>query len=629
MSEIQKFLEHKAYQLRKLSIIQTTHAGSGHPTSCLSAADIVATLFFYAMHYDPKNFENPDNDRFILSKGHAVPVLYAAWKEAGILTEKDLLTYRQIDSTLEGHPTRRFSHAEVATGSLGMGLSMGSGYALAARLDKRNYKTYVLMGDSEMSEGSVWEAIQIAAYYKLNNLIGIIDANRLGQSTEVLFDHNMQKYAHVLNGFGWHTITVDGHDIEQLVSSLDEARAVIDKPVMIIAKTIKGYGVDLVENKENFHGKPFSQDNLESTLQQLKAHFSLAANYPQKISWEPNIPQKSRSALPKSDDKKTDILLPTPTYTKAELIATRKAYGQALAVLGDISENIVSLDAEVKNSTFAQLFEDVHPERFFQCFIAEQNMVGMAIGFDRRGKIPFTSTFGAFFSRAHDQIRMGAVGQAALRLSGSHCGVSIGQDGPSQMALEDIGMMRALPESIVLYPSDAVSTYKLVELMANYTTGISYIRTTRAETPVIYDNAENFKIGGCKVLRQSEHDSICLIAAGITLDQAIKAYEILITQKIPIHVSIIDLYSVKPFDKETIIKVAHASGNAIITIEDHYKQGGIGEMISAALCNTDILVESLAVLQLPRSGKPEELLHLFGIDAESIVKAVRNFVKKL
>lgn len=635
MSEVEKFLAHKAYNLRKWSIIQTTHAGSGHPTSCLSAADIVSVLFFYAMHYDPLNYNNPDNDRFILSKGHAAPVLYAAWHEVGVITQDDLLTYRQLHSVLEGHPSRRFAYIEAATGSLGIGLSIGVGELLAARLDQRNYKMYVLMGDSETSEGSVWESVQIAAHYKLNNLVAIIDANRLGQSTETLFGHHIQQYTHVLNGFGWHTISVDGHDIQQLMNSFDEARSVKDKPVMIVAKTLKGYGIDLVQDKENFHGKPFSQENLETVLSQLKARFAYAAAYTSSTDWHPTPPQKSlhdasnEKTILSTDQIPTVITLPEPTYTQEKPIATRHAYGEAIAALGTVFENMVSLDAEVKNSTYACLFEDAYPERFFQCFIAEQNMLGMAIGFDRREKIPFVSTFGAFFSRAHDQIRMGAIGKAALRLVGSHCGVSIGQDGPSQMALEDIALMCALPQSIVLYPSDAVSTYKLVELMAQYTHGISYLRTTRAQTPVIYKNNEKFEIGGCKVLRQSGHDSVCLIAAGITLVEALKAYDMLIINENPIHVSVIDLYSIKPFDRETVVKVATASHNAIITIEDHYKQGGIGQIVAAALCNTPIVVESLAVDQVLCSGKPEELMHMVGIDADSIIKKVHDLIKRL
>lgn len=614
-----ELIEHKAYMLRYWSIIASAQAGSGHPTSCLSAADIVAVIFFHAMRFDPYSYNNPDNDRFILSKGHAAPLLYAAWCELGLLTDQEMLSYRKFNSVLEGHPTKRFVYAETATGSLGIGLSVGVGQALCAKLDKRNYRTYVLMGDSESSEGSVWEAVQVAAYYRLDNVICFIDVNNLGQSTETMLDYNINQYIDICQSFGWHVFDVDGHDVSALMNVIDKAHEVNDKPVMIIAKTVKGYGVDFSAGLQGFHGKAFTGEQEKEALAQLQKNFSNAAHYRNDYEWKPKLPQKSVTAYTGAS---AIIEIPQCAYKKGDMIATRKAYGTALAQIGDTCNAIVSLDGEVKNSTYAEIFEAVHPERFFQCFVAEQNMVGMGVGFDCRGRIPFISTFSSFFSRAHDQIRMAAIGSAALRLVGSHCGVSIGQDGPSQMGLEDIASMRCLPNSIVLYPSDAVSTHKLVEQMARYGDGISYLRTTRMETPILYDNEEDFSVGGCKVLRQSEHDVVCIVAAGVTVHEALKAYDILSQHNV--FISIIDLYSVKPLDAATVISVARKSQNKIITVEDHYPEGGIGEAVLSALRNEKIAIQSLAVESLPGSGKPEELLAFARIDVAAIVATVQS-----
>lgn len=615
--KVRQFLERKAYMMRLNSLIMTSLAGSGHPTSALSAADIVAALFFYGMSYDPDNFENPNNDRFILSKGHASPLLYAAWKEVGVISQDELFTYRKINSVLEGHPTRRFAYAEAATGSLGIGLSIGAGMALAARLDKRDYRTYVLMGDAEIAEGSIWEAAEIASHYKLNNLIGIVDDNRLGQSTESLHGHHTQRYADKFNAFGWHTFIIDGHNMQQLMTVLDKLHDIKDKPIMIIAKTFKGHGVELFEDKAGWHGKALSEKDLNVAIAQLDERFRHAAAYDESsYHWEPNVPKAEN----KSDEQCDAAKLQDPKYTRAQEVATRKAYGEALAAVGTACKTIVSLDADVKNSTFAEIFEAQFPDRFFQCFIAEQNMVSMGVGFDRRGHIPFISTFGAFFSRAYDQMRMAAIGSARLRLCGSHAGVSIGEDGPSQMALEDIAIMRALPSSVVLYPSDAVSTYKLVGLMAGYE-GISYLRTTRMATPVLYENNEQFSIGGCKILRQSASDVACIIAAGITLHEALKAYDSLLAEGIA--VTVIDLYSIKPLDVATVMKAGIAAGKRIITVEDHYLEGGLGQAVVYELRSTDIAIECLAVRQVPRSGKPSELLALVGIDAAAIIRSVK------
>jgi len=623
MSSSQEFLERAAYNMRVSSIKMTTVAGSGHPTTCLSAADIMSVIFFHAMHFNPRDYEAPDNDRFILSKGHAAPLLYAAWKEVGLLTDDDLLTYRMIDSGLEGHPTLRFPYAEAATGSLGMGLSIGLGEALNARLDRAEYYTYVLLGDSELSEGSVWEAVEIGAHYKLERVIAVVDCNRLGQSTPALFGHDVASLTAVFESFGWRALTVDGHDIPELVKVFDVARGRDGRPTVIIAKTTKGFGVDRVADQEGFHGKAFGKDDLEDILQGLREKFPEAASSDTK-GWEPTLPDHHAQTMTCNVES---VAMPAPGYSRGQMVPTRVAYGQAITALGDVCDTAVSLDAEVKNSTFAELFEQAHPNRFFQCFIAEQNMIGMAIGLNQRGKVPLVSTFSAFLTRAHDQLRMAAVGQARLRVSGSHAGVSIGQDGPSQMGLEDIAMMRCLPGSIVFYPSDAVSTYRLVEQMARYDAGVSYIRTTRAATPVIYSNDEEFPVGGCKLLRQGEHDSVCVIAAGITLHEALKAYDLLAVQEKPIYIRVIDLYSIKPLDIETLLASAHASQSKVLTVEDHYRQGGIGEVVSAALCNNGIRVESLAVDVLPRSGTPEELLAYAGIGAAAIAAAVADMIR--
>lgn len=612
------FLKRKAYNLRVASIKMTTAAGSGHATSCLSAADIVAALFFSAMQFDPQDQHNVNNDRFILSKGHASPLLYAAWKEVGLLTEQELLTYRDINSVLEGHPTPRFARAEAATGSLGIGLSIGAGMALSAKSDKLDFHTYVLLGDAEIAEGSNWEAAEIAAFYKLDNLVGIVDCNRLGQSTTALHEHDVQRYADKFAAFGWHTIVVDGHNMQDVVEALDAARANTGKPTMIIAKTFKGYGVQRVQDKQGFHGKAFKQENLEQILQELQTMFADAAAYDESsFAWQPTMPAKKNvHTCPEH------ITMSAPDYTVGDELATRKAFGHALAALGDACKTVVSLDGEVKNSTFAQTFEEKHAKRFFQCFVAEQNMVSMGVGLVGRGKIPFVSTFGTFFTRAHDQIRMAAIGRAPLRLVGSHVGVSIGQDGPSQMGLEDIAMMRALPKSVVLYPSDAVSTYALVEQMANYHDGISYLRTTRMATPIRYSNDEQFNVGGCKVIKQSSDDVACVVAAGVTLVEALKAYDEL--QKRGVSIAVIDLYSIKPMDTETVLAVAQKANKCVVTVEDHYLEGGLGQTVAYELRNSGIKVECLAVEVLPRSGQPSELLSLVGIDAQAIVKAVRK-----
>ena len=645
-SKIRHFLEHKAYQMRANAVRMTTHAGSGHPTSALSAADLVAALFFYGMGYDPLNYYNPNNDRFILSKGHASPILYAAWKEVGLLSDKDLLGYRSINSPLEGHPTARFNRAEAATGSLGMGLSIGAGMALFARMFNRPFYTYVLLGDSEITEGSIWEAAEIASFYKLNNLVAILDGNRLGQTTETVHGHHLHRYAEKFKAFGWKTMEINGHDMQQIMGALDKAQQTENQPTIILAKTIKGYGVDFAENKENFHGKAFKKEELDTILAQLQERFANAAGYtkPKELklsgrhaAWKKEYGQKECTGVEKTSEKLEKkeyderigiscigAEVKGPRYERGEQVATRKAYGEALVALGRSCNYIVSLDGEVKNSTFAELFEKKFPKRFVQCFIAEQNMVSMGVGFNRRGAVPFISTFAAFFTRAYDQIRMAAIGSAQLRLVGSHAGVSIGQDGPSQMGLEDIALMRALPNSIVLYPCDAVSTYRLVKIMMEYTQGISYLRTTRMQTPVIYDLTQKFVIGGCSVLQETDHDTVCVIGAGVTVFEALKAHEKL--RKKGIAISVIDLYSVKPLDIDTIVRIANKNNNKIITVEDHYLEGGLGQAVTYGLRNSGNKITCLSVTKLPRSGKPNELLSYACIDADAILAAVKNII---
>lgn len=617
------FLSYKAYQLRRLSIQATSKAGSGHPTSCLSAADIVAALFFYALHYDPCHPDHPSNDRFILSKGHAAPLLYAALAEAGLITEEALLHMRTFDSPLEGHPTPRCPFVEAATGSLGQGLSIGLGSALQARFDKKELTTYVLLGDSEMTEGQVWEAVQIGAHYKLSSVIAIVDCNKLGQTTETLVDDHVDRLQAQLTAFGWRVFVVDGHDMAALVNVLDQARtAPAMVPTAILAKTIKGYGIAQCEGKQGFHGRAFPEKELPRLFEELAHRFPQAAVYQAKTP-----AQELRKVIchaPVGMGSGNKVVIAPPTFARIDKVATRQAYGQALVAVGKVSDQVIVLDAEVKNSTYAELFEKEFPDRFVQCFIAEQNMVSMGVGLARRGKIPFISTFGAFFTRSFDQVRMAAIGGMPLRLVGSHSGVSIGQDGPSQMGLEDIAMMRTLPGSIVLSPSDAVSAYKLVSLMANYRDGVSYMRTARGATPVVYENDEEFTIGGMKILRQHEYDQACIVATGVTVFEALEANSRLEAENIPC--TVIDCYSIKPLDVDCLIQYASLSGNKLVVVEDHYRAGGLGEAVTAALINHDITVESLAVDKLPRSGTPEELRRYESIDAAAIVQAVKKLV---
>ena len=610
-SKLIEGLQYEAKQLRIHSVRTTTIAGSGHPTTCLSAADIVSALFFHVMKYNPLDPTHPNNDRFVLSKGHAAPLLYAALAEAGAIPIEELDTLRLIDSDLEGHPTPRLEWVDVATGSLGQGLSIGVGMAINGKyLDKLDYRVYVLLGDGESAEGAVWEAVELAAHYKLDNLVGILDVNRLGQSQATMYGWDIESYVKRFEAFGWHAIGIDGHDMKSILSVFAEAKSVEDKPVMIVAKTVKGKGVSFLENKDDFHGKPVSDEDLASALKELEG-----AKVDYKFHIEP--PSDCAPANPSVSE------MAAPDYEIGEEVATRGGFGAGLAKLGEANPLVVSVDGDTKNSTYAEQFMNKYPDRYFEAFIAEQNMVGMAAGLSTRGKIPFASTFGAFLARAFDQIRMAAISRANIKLVGSHCGISIGEDGPSQMALEDLAMMRAIHGSVVVYPSDAVAAEKLVAEVAKHN-GITYMRTSRPKTPVIYPNDEEFKIGGSKVLRRSANDKVTVVAAGVTLHEALKAYEML--QKEGIDIRVIDAYSVKPIDEQTLIESAKETNNTIICVEDHYYDGGLGDAVLNAVATHNIQVHKLAVCDIPRSGKPAELLDAYGISAERIVEKVNSLL---
>jgi transketolase len=602
-------LEKIARLIRYYILLSTTEAGSGHPTSGLSATELMTGLLFGGIfRFDLDKPNHPNNDRLIFSKGHATPLFYALWAAAGRLGEQDLKTYRKFGSVLEGHPTVAFQYTEAATGSLGQGLSIGVGEALNAKyVDRLPYRTYVLLGDSEMAEGSQWEAVQIAAHYKLDNLIGIIDVNRLGQRGETMYGCDLGAYEKRVSAFGWDTIVIDGHNLKEVLGAYDKAMQIRDKPIMIIAGTIKGKGISFLEDKNGWHGKALNRGEFQTALGELGA-------VDMSVIGEISRPEDQRA------EKKAPVEAEMIVYDKDKPFATREAYGRALKRLFPQFPDMVVLDGEVSNSTYSEIFREAYPERFFEMYIAEQNMAGAALGFARRGKVPFVSTFAAFFARAFDQIRMSQYSRANIKFCGSHAGVSIGEDGPSQMGLEDIAMFRTIKDCAVLYPSDAVTTEKLVEAAARHK-GMVYIRTTRMKTPILYDNDEQFAIGGSKVVRRSDADTITIVAAGVTLHEAIKAYEELMKENIAVR--IIDLYSIKPLDEATLREAARAT-RAIITVEDNAPEGGIGEAVSSALRGT--AVHSLAVRRMPKSGKPEELLLFEEISKEAILKKVRELL---
>lgn len=606
-----KKFKNLAKLIRYYILVSSTEAGSGHLTSSLSATDLMTVLFFGGFfRFDINSPKNQNNDRLIFSKGHASPLFYSIWAAAGGLDKKELKTFRKFGSRLEGHPSMEFPFTEVPTGSLGQGLSVGIGMALNAKyLDKLPYKTYVLLGDSEMAEGSVWEAIQIASFYKLDNLIGILDVNRLGQSRETMYGYNIKAYKDRVSAFDWETILIDGHSFDEIKKAFQKAQQIKDKPVMIIAKSIKGKGISFLEDKEGWHGKVLKLEEFDKALNEMG---------------EINKSLKGQLVKPKTTKPKLQLSerIKPVFYPIDKMVATRKAYGNALVRIYPKYPQMVVLDAEVSNSTYAEDFQKVYPDNFFEMFIAEQNMIGVALGMWRRGRIPFVSTFAVFFTRAFDQIRMAQYAKANIKFVGSHSGVSIGEDGASQMGLEDIAMFRGLLDSVVLYPSDVVSTEKLVEEAAEHQ-GIVYIRTTRKETPILYKNNEQFPIGGSKVLHQSINDQVTIVGAGITLHEALTAYEGLKKEKIFIRV--IDLYSIKPLDLETLKKASQETG-AIITVEDHHLEGGLGEAVASSLSELGGKVYCLAVKKMPKSGKPQELLDYEDISSKAIIEKVKEIL---
>ncbi len=607
-------LAKKAAVIRKWCMIATTEAESGHPTSCMSAADIATVLFDKHFSYNIKNPKQLTNDRFVLSKGHAAPLLYSLFAMSGALKLDELKTLRKVTSRLEGHPTPEFPYTDAATGSLGQGLSVAAGLAYISKNENLNFKTYCLMGDGELAEGQVWEAANFSSYYQLSNLIAIADINRFGQTQETMFGHHIEEYVQRFSPFGWEVIAIDGHNFEEIQKALQLAvNNKSNKPFIIIAKTYKGKGVSFLENKDGWHGKPLKREDLEKALQELgEVDDSLTF----KLKTPPAPPTQS------NPPPKTTIDV---SYKLGDQIATRDIYGSVLAELGNTDFSLYALDGDVKNSTFSLDFKKVHPERFIECFIAEQNMVGVAVGLSRLQKAPFVSTFAAFLTRAADQIRMAAVSRANIRFVGSHSGVSIGEDGASQMGLEDISLFGTLPDTVVFHPSDAVSCAKLIAVQASIG-GISYLRTLRPKTPVIYESNEEFIVGGSKILRLDQDDVLTIVAAGITVHEALKAYDELAKEGIKVRV--VDCYSVKPIDQKTLLKCVNETKNPIlVTVEDHFEHGGLGDFVLSATAAAVSRVEKLAVKNISHSGTKDELLDRAGISASHIVSKVKEVLK--
>ncbi len=608
-----------AHKLRIDSINATNASNSGHPTSCSSIAEIMSVLFFHVMRYDLKKPRDPNNDRLILSKGHAAPILYAAWAEAGLFPVNDLLNLRKVDSDLEGHPTPRLNFVDVGTGSLGQGLSISCGMSYVGKYyDKASYRTYCIMGDGESAEGSIWEALNFASHYCLDNLCAIFDINRLGQSEPTSLQHSMETYRKRIESFGFHTIVVDGHDVDELCKAFYEASVTKGKPTAIVAKTFKGKHFPEIEDLVEWHGKP-----LGSKAEGVIQHLNTLIRNPKKITIQPSAPESPFAPAHSTAPIK---LSTPPAYQKEEKVATRLAYGTALAKIAADNPRIIGLDGDTKNSTYSDKIKKAFPDRYIECFIAEQNLVGVAIGAACRDRvIPFVSTFATFFTRAFDQIRMGAISQTNVNFAGSHCGVSIGEDGPSQMALEDLALFRAIPGSTVFYPSDAVSTERAVEMAAN-TKGICFIRTSRPNTAILYANEEPFSIGQAKVLKMTSSDKVLVIGAGVTLHEALDAAAEL-QRKHNINIRVMDPFTVKPIDEQAIITNAEQCGGKILTVEDHYPEGGLGEAVLSAVAEyPNITVKKLAVPSIPRSGPPSVLLDMYGISSKNIVKNVLNLV---
>ncbi len=603
-------LEDVATRLRIDCIRATTAAGSGHPTSCASAADLVAVIFFTALRVEPGRPRAPGSDRFVLSKGHAAPLLYAAWAEAGLLARDDLITLRRLEGDLEGHPTPRLPFVDVATGSLGQGLSVGVGLALGARLAGHDTRAWVLLGDGETAEGSVWEAAQLAAHTRLDRVIAVVDVNGLGQSGPTMHGHDLEAYRRRFAAFNWRVHLVDGHDIGAIVNAVRWAQRGQGVPSAIVARTVKGRGIEGVEGLDGWHGKALPPEAAARAIERLQQRLHHVP--------APPMPRPRRRTVATSAGTSHE---PAPAAGPAGPVATRQAYGDALVRLGAREPRLVALDGDVKNSTFADRFATAYPERFVEAFIAEQNMVGVAAGLAAQGFIPFASTFACFLTRAADQIRMAGISASNLKLCGSHAGVSIGEDGPSQMGLEDLALVRAIPDAVVLYPADGVATAACVELAAEHQ-GLAYLRTTRMATPPVYPAGEAFRIGGLKVLRESDQDRLTIVAAGITLHEALAAHDEL--RATGLSVRVIDLYSVKPVDAAALVAAARATGDTILTVEDHYPEGGLGDAVQEAVGPAGVRVHRLAVREIPRSGPPLALLERFGISRSAIVTAVRR-----
>ncbi|MDT0306597.1 transketolase [Streptomyces sp. DSM 44917] len=604
------FLAELGQQFRVDAVRATSHAGSGHATSSMSAADLMAVLLARYLRYDFDWPGHPGNDHLILSKGHASPLLYAAYKAAGAVTDEELLSFRELGSRLEGHPTPRLPWVDVATGSLGQGLPVGVGVALSGRrLDPMPYRVWVISGDSEMAEGSVWEAMEHAGYEGLANLTLIVDVNRLGQRGPTRHEWDLDAYARRIRAFGWHTVECDGHDPASIDAAYSEALSVSDRPTAVLARTMKGRGVAAVQDREGMHGKPVP--DAEEAVGELGGVRDLRVEVRRPgAATAPRVPHGVEADLPR--------------YEAGEQVATRNAYGQALAAVGRDRRDIVALDGEVSDSTRSEYFAKEHPDRFFECYIAEQELVATAVGMQVRGWTPFVSTFAAFLTRAHDFLRMAAVSRAGLSVAGSHAGVSIGEDGPSQMGLEDLAMFRAIHGSTVLYPCDGNATARLVAEMADGE-GLRYLRTSRGKSPVIYDPAERFPVGGSKLLRSSEEDRLTVVAAGVTVHEALAAADRLAGEGIPVRV--IDLYSVKPVDAAALREAAERTG-CLLTVEDHHPEGGLGDAVLDAFTDgrpAPRLIR-LAVENMPGSATPEEQLREAGIDAEAIAAAVRRHV---
>lgn len=609
-----------AAQLRVDSVRSSTSAGSGHPTSSMSAADLLAVLISRHLRYDWDNPDNPRNDHLVFSKGHASPLLYSVFRAVGVVGEDELLKgYRRFDQRLEGHPTPELPWVDVATGSLGQGLPDGVGIALAGKyLDKLPYRVWVLCGDSEFAEGSIWEALDKASHYKLSNLVAILDVNRLGQRGETDLGWDTEAYKRRAEAFGARVVVIDGHDLDAIDEALTTAEdPSAERPTVIIAKTVKGKGFSEVEDSPDWHGKPFPEDMAERAIKELGG--------PRDVQVRGPLPNEDDGELPRLGAAKTPEL---PKYEVGEKVATRKAYGEALVALGAADPAVVALDAEVSNSTYANKFAGEFPDRYFEMYISEQQLIAAATGLGVRGYKPFASTFAAFLTRAYDFIRMGSVSRADLRLSGSHAGVEIGADGPSQMALEDLAMLRAVHGSTVLYPSDATSAAALVAQVSSLS-GISYLRTTRGAYPVLYGPEQDFPVGGSKTLRSSEDDGVTLVGAGVTLHACLAAADQL--EKDGIHARVIDCYSIKPIDTAALRAAAEATGGRFVIAEDHHPEGGLGSAVVEGLLGagrTELEIEHLAVRGMPGSGTGEELLAWAGIDAEAISTAARRLAKK-